>query len=136
MNCPFCEKINIESDSILWENENTACILPREMNAKGHVLVIPKMHKENMLSMTKDEFEEFSKFMHDVAHKLKTALAADGVNILSAHGKAAQQSVDHMHFHLIPRWEKDGLDLWPKLEENIEEGKEELKELLKNSFRL
>jgi histidine triad (HIT) family protein len=39
---------------------------------------------------------------------------ATGVNILNASGKDAQQSVMHLHFHIVPRYPNDGLDLWLK----------------------
>ncbi len=37
----------------------------------------------------------------------------EGINFLSAHGAAAQQSVNHLHIHLIPRKEGDGINAWP-----------------------
>jgi len=45
-----------------------------------------------------------------VSIQLKKNLKADGVNILLCSGKAAQQSVFHLHFHIVPRRENDGLD--------------------------
>ncbi|MGB6881751.1 MAG: HIT domain-containing protein, partial [Microgenomates group bacterium] len=39
---------------------------------------------------------------------------ATGINILNASGKDAQQSVFHLHFHLVPRYLNDGLDMWIK----------------------
>jgi diadenosine tetraphosphate (Ap4A) HIT family hydrolase len=44
--------------------------------------------------------------------RFRQTLGAAGFNILAANGKAAQQSVFHTHFHVIPRSPGDGLDLW------------------------
>lgn len=43
---------------------------------------------------------------------VKDKLSATGVNILNASGKDAQQSVFHLHYHVVPRYKNDGLDLW------------------------
>ena len=48
-----------------------------------------------------------------IAVKLKTKGIADGINILHASGKSAQQSVPHFHIHLFPRKEGDGIEAWP-----------------------
>ncbi|WP_422615184.1 HIT family protein [Gloeocapsopsis crepidinum] len=42
-------------------------------------------------------------------------IGSSGTNLLHASGVSAQQSVFHLHFHLIPRFDGDGLDAWPKL---------------------
>jgi len=49
-----------------------------------------------------------------ISQKLKEKFNAEGINILHASGKVAQQSCFHFHFHLIPRYKDDGLDTWPK----------------------
>ena len=48
-------------------------------------------------------------------------LGYEGCNILNASGVAAQQSVMHLHFHIIPRKSNDGVDSWPKFEGAKEE---------------
>jgi histidine triad (HIT) family protein len=48
-----------------------------------------------------------------ISRKLKQT-GADGINLLHASGKSAQQSCFHFHFYLIPRYKDDGLDTWPK----------------------
>ncbi|MCK4682067.1 HIT domain-containing protein, partial [Candidatus Bipolaricaulota bacterium] len=42
-------------------------------------------------------------------------IGSSGVNVLHASGVSAQQSVPHLHIHLIPRFDDDGLDTWPNL---------------------
>ncbi|WP_285530556.1 HIT family protein, partial [Streptomyces lavendulae] len=48
-----------------------------------------------------------------VAEAARTALNASGVNILSASGPGSEQSVPHLHFHVVPRWTDDGISTWP-----------------------
>ncbi|WP_285530347.1 HIT domain-containing protein, partial [Streptomyces lavendulae] len=48
-----------------------------------------------------------------VAEAARTALNASGVNILSASGPGSEQSVPHLHFHVVPRWMDDGISTWP-----------------------
>jgi len=48
-----------------------------------------------------------------VAGAMRTALDASGVNILNASGPGSEQSVPHLHFHVVPRWLDDGFSTWP-----------------------
>ena len=41
------------------------------------------------------------------------SIDAPGVNILNASGEGADQSIAHLHLHVVPRWRGDGLDTWP-----------------------
>lgn len=48
-----------------------------------------------------------------VADGMRLALGAEGVNILNASGPGSEQSVLHLHFHVIPRWSDDDFTTWP-----------------------
>jgi histidine triad (HIT) family protein len=48
-----------------------------------------------------------------VSHSMRDALAAPGVVVLNASGPSSGQSVDHLHFHVVPCWPDDGADFWP-----------------------
>jgi len=47
-----------------------------------------------------------------VADAIRSALGAEGVNILNASGPSPEQSVPHLHFHVIPRWDGDNFSTW------------------------
>jgi histidine triad (HIT) family protein len=119
-NCPFCKiaQSNDPNALILWENDFVSCFLPLEMEVYGHVLIIPKNHFENIFDIDEENIAELGKGIRFVANGLKKHLKADGINILNANGKAAGQSVSHLHFHIMPRFENDQLDLWPKIPKN------------------
>ncbi|MCC6931907.1 MAG: HIT domain-containing protein [Deltaproteobacteria bacterium] len=81
--------------------------------AKWHMLVIPKKHYVNLFDISEEALIKFVSSIKMIAMKLKE-LGVDGVNILHASGEAAQQSANHFHFHLVPRFKNDGLDTWPE----------------------
>ena len=71
-------------------------------------------HERNLFDIPEDELNNLIAFLQNTAKSYKTWLWATGVNILNANGKDAQQSVLHLHFHLVPRFPHDHLDLRPK----------------------
>lgn len=103
--CIFCKIINKEIPSkIVKEDDNFLAILDISQTTKGHTLVIPKKHYENILEMPKDELEKMISFSQDVANTLIKNLNANGLNVLSNINEVAGQTVMHAHIHLIPRY--------------------------------
>jgi len=113
--CIFCKIINGEAEAKkVYENETVLAIEPRHQVNKGHTLVIPKIHCENILDISAESLVEVMETTRNLAQKIKTELNATGVNILHAAGHDAQQTVFHFHIHIVPRFPDDGLDLWYK----------------------
>jgi len=111
--CIFCKIINKESPSkIVFENNDILAIAPKEEISKGHTLVIPKTHFENIFDIDKNILEKLIAVSKDLSATLAKENNATGINLLHASGKDAQQSVFHFHLHIVPRYENDGLDLW------------------------
>ncbi len=82
---------------------------------KGHVLVAPKRHAETLMDLTEEEMAGIALLSQRVAGALKKALNCDGTNLLQNNGEAAGQLIFHAHFHVIPRFKDDGLQLkWPR----------------------
>lgn len=115
--CVFCEIIkgNIPSYKI-YEDENVYAFLDISDDSIGHTLVIPKNHYENVLDIPYDELEKVICTVKKISNHFVDNCGFSGVNIMNASGKDAQQSVFHLHFHIIPRKEGDGMNTWPKLE--------------------
>ena len=115
--CSFCKIIvgKLPSNKI-YENENVLSFAPLKEGiiARGHMLVIPKKHYADIYDIPKQELHQIVDAIKTISQKLKVKYNADGINILHASGKVAQQSSFHFHIHLIPRYKDDGLDTWPK----------------------
>jgi len=114
-NCIFCKIISKKIPSyVIDENQYAIAILPKDMECFWHTLIIPKKHFENIFDIDDDYAKNFVLFTKNLALKYKNKLWATGVNLLNASGKDAQQSVFHLHFHLIPRFPDDKMDIRPK----------------------
>jgi len=115
--CSFCKIIvgKLSSNKI-YETEKILAFAPlkEDIIAKGHMLVIPKKHYADFYDIPKEELHHIVDAIKIISQKLKQKYNTDGINILHASGKAAQQSCFHFHIHLIPRSQNDGLDTWPK----------------------
>lgn len=112
-NCVFCKIINKELPSnIVFENDEFLALVPLDQVSKGHTIVIPKRHFENLFDFERDSLERLMGVTQEVAKELISVYSATGVNLLHASGKDAQQSVFHFHMHIVPRYAGDGLDLW------------------------
>lgn len=106
--CIFCEIIkgNIPSKKV-YEDDNVLSILDISQTTKGHTLVIPKKHFDNILEADKDTLEKVMSKTQDIAKMLVTNLGAAGCNILVNTGEAAGQTVNHLHVHIIPRYDNE-----------------------------
>ena len=113
--CIFCKIIAGEIPSYkIYEDKYTYAFLDIAGDAVGHTLVIPKKHYTNVLDIPEKEYINVMKTVKKISEHY-VALGYTGVNIMNASGKDAQQTVFHLHFHIIPRKQDDGLDTWPKL---------------------
>lgn len=111
--CVFCKIINKElSANILFENEEFLAFSPINKISKGHTLLIPKKHQENVFDIDTHSLERLAGITQKLSKELIETHEATGINLLHASGKDAQQSVFHFHMHIVPRYKDDGLDLW------------------------
>jgi histidine triad (HIT) family protein len=118
-NCIFC-KINKKEEKalILWENEHLTCFLPNKMEVLWHTLIIPKKHANNIFDIEEKQLIELTKWIQLTCNILKKILKADWINILNANWSYAWQSIPHLHFHIMPRFKDDNLNLWPLITPN------------------
>jgi histidine triad (HIT) family protein len=77
--------------------------------ADGHTLVVPKAEAETILEIPAEALAALALTTQRVARAVKKAFDAPGILIAQLNGRAAGQSVFHVHFHVVPR--RDGLDL-------------------------
>lgn len=108
-NCIFCKLIAGEIPSIkLMETDQVLAFMDIGPLVKGHALVIPKQHMEQLADAPQTVLHEIMDAVQQVARAMARALKTDGINIHQANGAAAGQVVPHLHFHVIPRFEHDG----------------------------
>ncbi len=113
--CIFCKiaKGEIPCDKI-YENDKVLAFLDIAPVNKGHTLVIPKEHHKDLLEMPEHLLAEVAKAAKLIGKAIKESLNADGINIGQNNGKVAGQVVMHFHLHIIPRFDNDGLKMWPQ----------------------
>lgn len=122
-NCIFCKIIKKEIPAdIIKENEQFIAIIDIQPINKGHLLAIPKKHSRNLSEIEEPELNNYLAFVKECAEQMKKALNCDGYNIGINNEKAAGQEVFHSHFHIIPRYNDDGLTSWPH--KKYEEGEQ------------
>lgn len=110
--CIFCRIATGEIPSAtVYEDEDFRAILDLGPAATGHTLVIPKNHSENLLSVDSDTAAKALGVIKKVANAVKDAMGCDGINVVQNNGEAAGQTVMHLHFHIIPRYNNDNVHI-------------------------
>ena len=108
--CIFCKIIKGEIPCIkLYEDEKTIAFLDIYPIAKGHSLIIPKNHSATLYDISIEDAEAVGATVSKVTKAVKKVLNCDGVNVYQGNEKAAMQEIFHVHFHVIPRFEDDGI---------------------------
>lgn len=121
--CIFCRIAAGEIPSAtVYEDDDFRAILDLGPAAKGHTLVIPKSHSDNLLSVEPDTAAKALKVISRTANAIKEALGCDGINVVQNNGEAAGQTVMHLHFHIIPRYKNDSVNIgWQPMKPSNEE---------------
>ncbi|MBP3326973.1 MAG: HIT family protein [Coprococcus sp.] len=110
--CIFCKIANGEIPSAtVYEDSICRVILDVNPANKGHALVIPKEHYDDIYSMDADTASKIFTIATEVAKAQKAELNPDGLNIVQNNGEAAGQTVFHFHMHVIPRYIKDNVNI-------------------------
>ncbi len=108
--CIFCKIAAGElPGEIIYEDEHSIAFMDIMPVTKGHVLLIPKNHRENIYEMTADEASHLFAAAPKIANALKETFEPAGLNLVQNNGAAAGQAVFHFHLHFVPRYdETDG----------------------------
>ncbi len=110
--CIFCKIIAGEIPArFIAENETCVAMLDAFPATKGHALVLTKEHRKDLLEMNAEELADCSKLMREVASAAMSSFDCDGINFINNVGVAAGQRVMHSHFHVLPRYEDDGVTM-------------------------
>lgn len=91
----------------VYEDDYVYALLDISQVTKGHTLLIPKKASANIFETDEETMKHIGAALPKVANAIKRAFNPDGLNIIQNNGEFADQSVFHIHFHLIPRYEND-----------------------------
>jgi histidine triad (HIT) family protein len=110
--CIFCKLANgVIPTNSLYEDDVVRVIFDASPASKGHVLIIPKQHFDNVYSLDEDTAAHIFKVAVKVAGALKDVLNLEGLNIVQNNGEIAGQTVFHFHMHIIPRYKGDTVNV-------------------------
>lgn len=129
--CLFCKIIHgIIPCMKIYEDKYTLAFMDIAGDVDGHILVIPKTHKKNILDCDEETLINLMKAVKKVSNHLVDNCGYSGVNLLNASDESAGQSVPHFHIHIIPRKINDNINAWPHFEEADQKAEDVFKKII------
>nr|WP_314145292.1 HIT family protein [uncultured Rhodococcus sp.] len=109
--CIFCAIVAGDAPAHrVFENDHAVAFLDIRPVSRGHLLVVPREHSTDLNSTHPAAAADVFRVGHTLARAVRHSdLRADGANIVINDGKAAFQTVFHLHLHVVPRWHRDRL---------------------------
>jgi histidine triad (HIT) family protein len=114
--CAFCAIARGEDSSVevICEAETWIAFFPINPATPGHTLVIPRKHVADLWKADRQLGADLMGAVIRVGHAITASLQPEGMNLITSEGTAAEQTVFHLHLHVVPRWRRDGFgDIWP-----------------------
>ncbi len=119
--CPFCRVVSgierpnkgTKQRDIIYQNEYVTAFIASKWweNNKGHVLVVPNKHFENIYELSVEYAAEIHRAAQLTAFAMKSTYGCDGISTRQHNEPAGNQDVWHYHLHVYPRYENDQLYL-------------------------
>jgi histidine triad (HIT) family protein len=110
--CIFCKLANGDiPTNTIYEDSDFRVFLDAAPATKGHCLIVPKEHFDNLEELSDDVASKVFPLAKKMMKLLKEKLGWDGFNVVQNNGEIAGQTVFHFHTHLIPRYIDDGQNL-------------------------
>lgn len=101
----------------VYEDDHVLAFLDIGPLSDGHTLVIPKERKAQLHQLSDDSAAAIGRVLPRLCRAVMRATGATDYNVLQNNGAAAHQAVMHVHFHIIPKFGREGLGLmWPAKE--------------------
>lgn len=108
--CVFC---NVGKEEVIFSTKRAYIQANKYPYAAGQLLVIPKRHVNQIIELTSKEREEFFNLIDLAVYALDLYIKPEGYNIGCNIGNVAGESINHLHFHVLPRYKGDVG--WPRL---------------------
>jgi ATP adenylyltransferase len=109
--CIFCRKIS-ETDArdalLLACTGHSLIMLNKYPYNNGHLLLAPKRHEKDLFKLSQDEYDDLNEALRRSIEIVRKSYNPSGVNLGMNLGKCAGAGIeDHLHWHIVPRWEGD-----------------------------
>ena len=109
--CFLCDAFNSDDDRgnyVLWRDEQCFCMVNRYPYNNGHLLIAPVAHKSELVDLSEEEIAAQMRMLRRCLGNLAKAVSPHGYNVGLNLGRAAGAGVvEHMHWHVVPRWTGD-----------------------------
>lgn len=93
--------------NIVYEDNEVLAFMDAFPLSKGHTLVVPKRPIENIYELDDKTGAELMAAVTKISKALRDAFNPKGLNVVQNNGSFASQSVFHLHFHIIPRYDDE-----------------------------
>jgi histidine triad (HIT) family protein len=115
LDCDFCAIARGDgSAEVVCETDVWIAFFPKNPATPGHTLVIPRRHVPDFWQADVATARTVMEGAHRVGRAIEAALNPDGLNLITSAGRTAEQTVFHLHVHVVPRWEVDEFGpIWP-----------------------
>ncbi|OWW22588.1 HIT family protein [Noviherbaspirillum denitrificans] len=126
MSTVFEKIINGEIPSAkVYEDEYVFAFMDAGQVNPGHVLVATRKPYVTLMDADEESAAAMMRAAHHIARAVQAAFEPDGITILQANRPAGWQTVPHLHLHVLPRYDNDGVDLtWPRKEPGMDKLRE------------
>jgi histidine triad (HIT) family protein len=114
--CDFCAiaQGRDKTTRVVAEGTEWIAFFPLNPATPGHTLVIPRRHVSDLWHVDEALGSALMSASIRVGRAIRDGLRPEGMNLITSSGYAAEQSVFHLHLHLVPRWRSDGFGrIWP-----------------------
>lgn len=107
--CIFCKIIagDIPNHTV-YEDSHSLAFLDIKPHAKGHTVVVPKVHAPTLFDFNEQLTHDFLFAVKRSMEIIQQRLQPEGYSVGWNHGEAGGQAIHHLHVHIMPRWEHDG----------------------------
>jgi histidine triad (HIT) family protein len=95
----------------VYEDDRVFAFLDINPLSKGHTLVVPKESKPYLHELSDESAAAIGRALPRICRAVMTATGASAYNVLQNNGKSAHQAVFHVHFHIIPKFSREGLSI-------------------------
>lgn len=105
----------------VYEDDHVIAFLDIYPVVRGHTLVVPKREAPHITDYSSEELQNCMIAVQNVIEILTNRLGCQGCNLLQSNGAVAGQEIDHVHFHILPRWDNDGVTFGLSTNKNEQE---------------